>query len=105
MCCRKDYRLSIYFLSECTQLRFVQLFNKALLLYYYYYLLTYAACMSQTRESALQSRTTGPALQLGNITSQSATLNSHSVTHTWWVSTFYHPIEGRPTNSKFYYQD
>jgi len=32
MCCRKDYRLSIYFLSECTQLRFVQLFNKALLL-------------------------------------------------------------------------
>jgi len=32
MCCRNDYRLSIYFLSKCTQLRFVQLFNKALLL-------------------------------------------------------------------------
>jgi len=32
MCCRNDYRLSIYFLSECTQLRFVQLFTKALLL-------------------------------------------------------------------------
>jgi len=32
MCCRNDYRLSIYFLSACTQLRFVQLFNKALLL-------------------------------------------------------------------------
>ena len=31
MCCPNDYRLSIYFLSECTQLRFVQLFNKAVL--------------------------------------------------------------------------
>ena len=32
MCCRNDYRLSIYIFSECTQLRFVQLFNKALLI-------------------------------------------------------------------------
>jgi len=34
MCCRYDYRFSTYFSSECTQLRSVQLFNKA---YYYYY--------------------------------------------------------------------
>jgi len=32
MCCRNDYRFSIYFLSECTQLWFVQLFSEALLL-------------------------------------------------------------------------
>jgi len=38
MCCRFDYRFSTYFSSDCTQLRSVQLFNKAYYYYYYYYL-------------------------------------------------------------------
>jgi len=56
MCCRNDYRLSIYFLSECTQLRFVQLFNKALLLLLSLLLLFAVKAVKQLRNSISKSQ-------------------------------------------------